>query len=146
MVDEEDLASTVLNFYGASFGYERTIPIAGVPFALFTRRETESEAKFRPKVVRRWVLVPQDWIFFDRNQEVLILGRDGKRPARVSGLLSVQSSDGTRPPAEFEEQGIEFLTRKFPSDLELYLVRGYAARVLSEEGRGALGLPPPLKD
>ncbi|MDE1819464.1 MAG: hypothetical protein KGJ23_00370 [Euryarchaeota archaeon] len=143
MIDEEDLASTVLTFLGASFGYERTVPIEGTSFLLFTRRETESEAKFRPKTVRRWVLLPQEWVFTDRNQEVLVLGKDGKRP-KGGGLVALQSSDGTRPPAEFQEQGIDFVTRKFPGDLELYLVRSLIGALLTTKGLESLGLPAPL--
>lgn len=144
MVDDEDLEAHVLNFFGSSFGFERSVPIGGTSFLLFTRRETESEAKFRPKTVRRWVLVPREWVFADRTQEVLLLGRDGKRPTRSPGMLSIQSSDGTRPPPEFQEQGIEFVTRKFPGDLELYCVKASMGKVLNEEGLASLGLPAPL--
>lgn len=140
MVDEEELASTVLSFYGASFGFERTLRVQGSELALFTRRETESEAKFRPKVVRRWVLVPREWLFFERRQEVLVLGKDGRKPSHA-GLVPIQSSEGGRPPEEFQEQGIDFVTRKFPGDLEVYTVRSLVGKVLSGEGRAALGLP-----
>ncbi len=146
VIEEEELESTVLNFFGASFGYERTVSIGGTSFLLFTRRETESEAKFRPKTVRRWLLLPHAWVFTDRNQEVLVLGRDGKKPLKGGGLLSAPSSDGARPPKEFEEQGIDFVTRKFPGDLELYVVKAFLSTVLSETGLGSLGLPAPLAD
>lgn len=142
MIDEEDLESTVLTFCGASFGFERALSISGQDLALFTRRETESEAKFRPRIVRRWLLVPRGWLFLDRNREVLVLGKEGKRPS-LSGTVRIQDSEGARPPARFDEQGIPFVTEKFPGDLELYVVAALRDRILTEEGCASLGIPPP---
>lgn len=140
MIEEEDLDSTVLTFCGASFGFDRALKIGGQDLALFTRRETESEAKFRPRIVRRWLLVPRAWLFVDRNREVLVLGKDGKKPS-LTGTISIQSSDGTRPLPEFEEQGIPFTTEKFPDNLELYVVANLRERILTAEGCDALGIP-----
>jgi hypothetical protein len=142
VIEEEDLDSTVLTFYGASFGFERALRIGALDLALFTRRETESEAKFRPRIVRRWLLVPRAWLFLDKNREVLVLGKDGKRPAST-GTIGIQNSEGTRPPPRFEEQGIPFRTEPVSKDLELYVVSSMRDAILSEEGCASLGIPHP---
>lgn len=145
MIDEEELDASVLSFYGASFGYERVVHIGKEEMVLFSRRETESEMKFRPKIVRRWVLIPRSWLFRDPDHDLLVLGKDGRKPVR-GGVIAIQSSDGTRPPSEFQEQGITFRTVKFPQDLEMYVVKSLETQSLSSASREALGIPAPLPD
>ena len=146
MLEEEDLSSNVLNFLNASFGFDRVVPLGGTEFVLFTRRETESEAKLRPKLIRRWVLVPKDWVVLDRSQDILRVARDGRRAGPSPGTLPDISSEAVRPGPRFTERGIEFTTTHFPGDLEIYIPSPYTGTALDAEGRNALGLPPPLEE
>lgn len=141
MLTEEELAESVLNFLKTSFAFERLLKLEGTEFAVFTRRETEAEAKLRPKVIRRWVVVPHTWVFFDKDADVLVLGKGGHKPSRLIAL-QVEGERSTLPADHFQEQGIEFMTHRFPGDLELYAPRPFATE-WTPLTYAALGLPPP---
>ncbi len=122
MLTEEELQGQVLTFRATSFSYERQLAGPDEPWALFHRRETEAKAKLRPRVIRRWVLVPLRWVFEDRGSGSLLLGKGGHRPP--SGLSSgprVTEEPLPLPEASFEEQGIPFHRFQFPSGEELYV-------------------------
>ncbi len=145
MLSEEELQGQVLTFRATSFSYERQIEGPEGPWALFHRRETEAKAKLRPRVIRRWVLVPLPWVFGDRGSGSLVLGREGRRPP--SGLSPgpmVSEEPLPLPGPTFEEQGIPFHRFRFPSGEELYVPEEQKEAWGKVANLSRLGLPPPL--
>ena len=83
MVDDADLELNVLEFASKSFSFERSVELDGQELALFHRTETESESRFRPKVIRLRLIVPKTWIIYDLAADLLRLGQ-GRRDARAA--------------------------------------------------------------
>lgn len=136
MVDPVDLETNVLDFLHKSFMWLRSAEVAGEEIAVFQRTETESESRFRPKVLRLFVVVPTAWIVFDLAAEQLLLAQDGHTPLpRPAGSAQEAGAEGS----EFVEQGIRFLRRP-AADGWVYLPADRAALDAADR-RSALGLP-----
>ena len=117
MVDPVDLEVNVLEFLRKSFMFARRATVDGREVLLFQRTETESESRFRPKVLRLYVAVVADWVLFDLAAELLVLGKDGHAPGpRGTGTALEAGAEA----AEFDEQGIRF-RRHALADGWLYL-------------------------
>ncbi|MFI5414820.1 MAG: hypothetical protein ACHQ16_04035, partial [Candidatus Lutacidiplasmatales archaeon] len=80
MVDEADLETNVLEFVLKSFQFDRTETVGDTEFAVFHRTETESESKFRPKLVKLVVAVPKEWVVHDLASDLLLIASDGVHP------------------------------------------------------------------
>ncbi len=144
MLSDEELQGQVLTFRGTAFSYERQLEGPGGPWALFHRRETEAKAKLRPKVIRRWVLVPLSWIFEERGNGSLVLGKGGRRPPSVLSPGPMVSEEPLPlPGSSFEEQGIPFHTFHFPSGEELYVPEEQRGTWVESTNLARLGLSAP---
>ncbi len=127
MIDESELAVNLLDFRQKSFQFERLVDRANGAYAIFGRTETETESQLRPKLVHLKVVVPQEWIVYDADLDLLRLGREGTpRSLRSPGIALESAAE----PSEFPEQGFEWL-REQPAD-HVYVY-------LPKERRGALG-------
>jgi hypothetical protein len=136
VVDLADLEVNVLEFRHKSFGFARVGTVAGTEYAVFHRTETESETKFRPKILRLVVVVPRAWIVYDLAAEVLLLARDGVHAGtRPTGSALEASVEADR----FLEQSIEF-ERHPTSNGVLYVPTEIAPTILSPEGRSGMAL------
>ncbi len=139
MLDEATLSVNVLQFAGKSFDFDRVVEVGGTAFAVFGRTETETEAKLRPELVRMRVVVPLEWVVYDEASDTLGLVRGGgaaaPRQRRAAGTTMLE-------PEEFRDQGIDWRRTSLPDLHRLYVPREFAERLLSPEGRAALGLPP----
>ncbi|MCI4346508.1 MAG: hypothetical protein L3K07_07140 [Thermoplasmata archaeon] len=126
MVEPAQLESTILEFRHKSFSFEGRFSHGTEPWVVFARSETESESKFRPRVVRLRVLVPVAWVHADPAGELLLLGREG-----APGLSppSGPALEVAAEPDEFEEQGIAWVRwRPLPERL-LYFPAELAAEL-----------------
>ena len=139
MVDDEILSLSVLQFAGKSFDYESTVSVGGTEYAVFARTETETEAKLRPELVRMRVVVPRDWVEYEEASDTLQLvapgGTAGPSRRRAAGATMLE-------PEEFRDQGIEWHRLTLAEKHRLYVPKREEARLLSTEGRTALGIPP----
>lgn len=105
MVDEADLEVNVLEFVHKSFDFARLASHAGRELVLFHRTETESESRFRPKLVRLYLALPREWVILDGAEQMLLIARDGK----TIGLRTVgEAVEAAAEATEFVEQGILF--------------------------------------
>jgi hypothetical protein len=138
MVDDETLSMNVLQFAGKSFDYDSTVTVGGTEFAIFARTETETEAKLRPELVRMRVVVPREWVQYEEASDTLLLaapgGASGPSRRRAAGATMLE-------PEEFRDQGIDWHRLTLTDRHTLYLPKGEEARLLSTEGRAALGVP-----
>ena len=106
MIDEADLEVNILSFVQKSFSFDRLITVGDREFVVFVRTETESESKFRPKLLHLRVVVPRAWVILDSAGEALVLGQDGATPGpQGSGTAQEAAAEKT----EFREQGITFV-------------------------------------
>jgi hypothetical protein len=138
VVDDEILSLNVLQFAGKSFDYDSTVTVAGSEYAIFARTETETEAKLRPELVRMRVVVPRAWVQYEEASDTLQLVVPGS-PAgpsrrRAAGATMLE-------PEEFRDQGIDWHRLTLAGNHRLYLPKAEEARLLSAEGRTALGIP-----
>jgi hypothetical protein len=118
VVDEADLETNVLEFVLKSFQFDRTETVGGVEYAVFHRTETESESKFRPKLVKLVLLVPKEWIVHDLASDLLLIASDGLHPGhRGSGTAVEAAAEKT----EFSEQGVDWIRLPRPSGGWIYL-------------------------
>ncbi|MCI4363973.1 MAG: hypothetical protein L3K13_06715 [Thermoplasmata archaeon] len=118
MVEPAQLESTILEFRHKSFSFEGRLEVHDQPWVVFARSETESESKFRPRVVRLRVLVPVAWVHADPAGELLLLGREG-----APGLSppSGPALEVAAEPDEFEEQGIDWVRWRPRPERLLYM-------------------------
>jgi hypothetical protein len=132
-----DLEVNVLEFRQRSFSFDRLADVGGDGYALFSRTETESESQFRPRLVHLHLAVPLGWVVLDEPNECLRIARDGATapPRLIETVVEV----GAEPP-EFKEQGIEWRRGTLGTGQLLYAPTERADRLLSTEGRTALGL------
>ncbi|MFY9716862.1 MAG: hypothetical protein WAK40_02870 [Thermoplasmata archaeon] len=137
MLSASDLEINVLDFRQRSFSFERLASLGGTPFAVFSRTETESESKFRPKLVHLKLAVPLAWILLDETSDSLRVARDGLGLPMVSaeGVVEVGAE---RP--EFREQGVEWRRSDGPSGSLVYAPAEFAAAVFTPDGYRALGI------
>jgi hypothetical protein len=127
----------VLQFAGKSFDYESTVTVGGTEYAIFARTETETEAKLRPELVRMRVVVPREWVQYDEASDTLWMVAPGIPPGparrRAAGATMLE-------PEEFRDQGIDWHRLTMAGRHRLYLPKAEEARLLSPEGRTALGV------
>jgi hypothetical protein len=102
VLDEADLETNVLEFVLKSFGFDRTTEVGGADYAVFHRTETESESKFRPKLVKLVVVVPREWIVHDLAADLLLVAPDGAHPGHRGSGTAVEAA---AEKSEFTEQG-----------------------------------------
>jgi hypothetical protein len=137
VLEEGTLAVNLLTFRRKSFGYERTVALAGRTYALFRRSETESEAKLRPRVLTLWVAVPLAWVIYDEPGEALVLGTDGATPGpQPPGTALEAAADAAR----FDEQGIAWARRALAGGTIVYAPAAEAETLLAPAGLAALGI------
>ncbi|HXQ93694.1 MAG TPA: hypothetical protein VN864_00780 [Thermoplasmata archaeon] len=129
MVDEADLESNVLEFVLKSFQFDRTETVGGVEYAVLHRTETESESKFRPKLVKLVLVVPKDWIVHDLASDLLLIAPDGIHPGhRGSGTAVEAAAEKT----EFSEQGVDWIRIARPAGGWIYLPKSAEGTWTSE--------------
>lgn len=131
-----DLEVNVLEFRQRSFQFDRIAEWEGEPYAVFSRTETESESQFRPRLVHLHLILPLSWVVLDEpNDELRIAPGGGPLPPRrIETVVEV----GAEPP-QFQEGGVAW-TRTSPSrESRFYAPADRADRLLSPEGRAALG-------
>ncbi|HKV89726.1 MAG TPA: hypothetical protein VJQ43_00825, partial [Thermoplasmata archaeon] len=92
MLDEADLETNVLEFVLKSFQFDRTQTVGGVDYAVFHRTETESESKFRPRLVKLVLAVPRDWVVHDLAADLLLIASDGVHPGHRGSGAAVEAS------------------------------------------------------
>lgn len=136
MVDAADLEVNLLGFQRKSFSFDRRATVDGREYGVFRRTETESEAKFRPRVVHLHVVVPLDWVVFDVAADLLAVGRDGVRPGPRSTGTAVEAA---AEKAEFSEQGVLWQRASLGDGGFAYLPKELAPALLAPAGRAALG-------
>jgi hypothetical protein len=136
VLTEADLEVNVLEFRQRSFQFDRIAEWEGEQYAVFSRTETESESQFRPRLVHLHLILPLGWVALDAaNDELRIAPGGGAPPPR---LIETVVEVGAEPP-RFKESGVEW-TRTAPApDQRLYAPSDRAERLLSPEGRAALG-------
>lgn len=118
MVDEADLETNVLEFVLKSFQFDRTETVGETEYAIFHRTETESESKFRPKLVKLVLAVPREWIVHDLASDLLLIASDGLHPGhRGSGSAMEAAAEKT----EFSEQGVDWVRIPRPAGGWVYL-------------------------
>lgn len=140
MLEPADLEVNILEFRHKSFSYDRLASVDQVEFAVFTRTETESESRLRPRLIHLRVIVPRASVVLDIGADLLFLAPDGVRPGpREAGTAVESAAEGT----EFREQGFDFRRVALASDSFVYAPREQVERVLSPEGRRSLGLTDP---
>jgi hypothetical protein len=118
--------STLLEFRHKSFSFEGNLAVGSEPWVVFARSETESESKFRPRVIRLRVLTPQAWLHLDPAGELLLLG-SGPEPGLAGPggpALEVAAE-----PDEFEEQGIAWVRWRPRVERLLYLPAEHASEL-----------------
>ena len=137
MLSVSDLEINVLEFRQRSFQFQRVVGVNGRDVAHFSRTETESESRFRPKLVHLHLLVPKDWVVYDEPNDVLLVSRDGATiPVRLTeSVVEV----GAEPP-EFEEQGLGWRRVTGPSGAYVYAPEELAADLLTPAAFAAIGL------
>ncbi|HKV89992.1 MAG TPA: hypothetical protein VJQ43_02215 [Thermoplasmata archaeon] len=105
MLDEADLETNVLEFVLKSFQFDRLTTVGSEEYAIFHRTETESESKFRPKLVKLVLAVPRRWIVHDLAADMLLIASDGAHPGRRGTGTAVEAA---AEKSEFAEQGVEW--------------------------------------
>lgn len=135
MLTPAELEMNVLEFRQRAFQYERTTSAAGAECAVFVRTETESESRFRPKLVRLIVVVPIAWVVHDEPSDTLRLAQDGTTPTPALAEPVVEVS---AEPTEFAEQGIRWKRAEAPGGALVYAPLEHAERILSAAGLAAL--------
>lgn len=118
MIEEGDLAINLLDFRQKSFQFERLVDRADGPYAIFVRTETETESQLRPKLVHLHLVVPQEWLVYDAELDLLRLGREGAPPAPRSPGIAVESA---AEPSEFREQAFDWLREQPAEHVYVYL-------------------------
>jgi hypothetical protein len=131
MADISELEVNLLQFVLKSFAFERMYDADGYTFAVFERTETESESKFRPKILKLRVLVPPDWVIYDLAADALRLGRGGDVSAPMG---TGTASEAAAEKSEFREQGIDWQRREVPGAGLLYAPKEFAEALFSGPG------------
>jgi len=132
-----DLEINVLEFRQRSFSFDHLAAVGGTDYAVFARTETESESQFRPRLVHLRVVVPQGWVVYDEEQDVLLLARDGAtKPVRLTEPVVEVGAE----PAEFHEQGIAWKRSPGAAGTLVYVPEELAPALLAPAARAALGV------
>jgi hypothetical protein len=130
-----DLEANVFEFRQRAFQYARLASIGGAEYAVFVRTETESESRFRPKLVHLLVAVPHPWVVVDPASDTLRVAKDGRTPtpALTEPVVEVGAE-----PTEFSEQGVAWRRAAAPSGALVYVPADVAAGLLTPAGLAAL--------
>jgi len=137
VLSASDLEINVLEFRQRSFQFQRLASVAGRDLALFSRTETESESRFRPKLIHLHLVVPQAWVVYDEPNDVLLLARDG---TTIPVRLTEQVVEVGAERAEFDEQGIPWKRVDGPSGSFVYAPAELASELLNPATYAALGV------
>ena len=133
MLTAADLEVNVLEFRQRSFQFERLAEIAGEPYAVFRRTETESERRLRPRLLHLILVSPLAWVQLDAEADVLRLGRAPSAPEATPVEVAAE-------PTEFEADGRRWRRSPLGESGFLYAPTDLGAALLTPEGRAALGL------
>ncbi|MGI0071074.1 MAG: hypothetical protein ACRECT_03260 [Thermoplasmata archaeon] len=137
MLTAGELEVNVLEFRQRSFQFQRVATVGGREMALFARTETETESRFRPKLVHLFLLVPQEWVVLDEPNDVLRIARDGTTvPVPVTEQVVEVGAERT----EFPEQGIAWRRVGGPSGSFVYAPEELAVDLLREATYVTFGL------
>lgn len=131
MAELSELEVNLLQFVLKSFALERVIDWNHRNLAVFERTETESESKFRPRIIKLRTIIPQEWVIYDMAADALFIGQDGITPGpRTTGAALEAAADKS----EFHEQGVEW-RRRVVSDLGVvYVPAALADELFSDDG------------
>ncbi len=135
MASPADLEVNLLEFRQKSFQFARLVRVGTEEFALFSRTETESENRFRPKLVQLFLALPRRSIRYDREEETLRWG--DPEPRRPTAAEPVGSERG-----EFRENGIDFRRLSLGGGRWLYVPAESAETLARPDALAALGLAP----
>jgi hypothetical protein len=141
MLSDEALQASLLEFRHKSFAYERKISVGGEPLAVFGRTETETESKFRPRLVHLFLFVPVEWIRTDPATEDLLIQRSGGPPA-AAPPGSADAQEIAAEAAEFSEAGVDWSRVQPKPDRVLYVPRERAPALSSDPAVRALVAEP----
>ncbi|HTT34636.1 MAG TPA: hypothetical protein VMH78_02040 [Thermoplasmata archaeon] len=136
MLETSDLEGNVLEFLHKSFGFERLAAVGGTEYAVFSRRETESESKLRPRIIRLFVVAPRAAIVHELSADLLLLAPDGIRPGPRTGA---PAREADAEPTAFEEQGFAWRRVGAPAGI-VYLPAEAAETLAAPAALIALGL------
>jgi hypothetical protein len=95
MLDEAALASNILSFVQKNFGFSQLARVGEHEYAVFQRTETESEAKFRPRLIELFLVVPLEWIRLDEEKDSLEI--------RIGSTVEESGTPGTAQDIEHEK-------------------------------------------
>ncbi len=137
MVDVADLETNLLLFLRKSFSFDHSATLDGREYGVFLRTETESESKFRPRIVHLALVVPLDWVVYDVAADLFALGRDGVRPGPRGGGAASESATEAR---EFTEQGLAWRREVLAGGGVVYLPKELAPALFGPAALAALGL------
>jgi hypothetical protein len=137
VVEEAELETNVLEFTHKSFAYERTVEVEGTEIALFRRTETESERKFRPKLVHLTVALPRAWIVADLTADKLVARAAEGTPSPSSAGSAVEAA---AQPSRFAEGGIAWVRHALADGGLLFVPEAWAGRLLGPAGLERIGL------
>ncbi len=137
MLTAGDLEVNVLEFRQRSFQFQRIATVSGRDVALFSRTETESESRFRPKLIHLHLLIPVAWVVLDEPNDVLLIAKDGVTvPVRLTEQVVEVGAE--RP--EFDEQGVAWKRVAGPSGAFVYAPTELAGELLTPAAYAALAL------
>ncbi|MCI4323078.1 MAG: hypothetical protein L3K03_03500 [Thermoplasmata archaeon] len=122
-MEAEVLTDTVMAFRGKSFDFLRSYSLAGTPFAVFGRTETESELKFRPPIVRLRVWVPVSWLSEGSEGGEILLTPPGQL---ITAKSTVEAVEVAAESDRFFESGVEFSRRRWPNGRITYVPEEFA--------------------
>jgi hypothetical protein len=129
------LEMAVLEFRHKSFSFDRLATVGATEYAVFARRETETESKLRPKVIRLFVAVPREHLLYDSETDSLWITPDGALPGpRDAGTAQEAAAEAP----EFQEQGMAWKRLAVPSGTA-YVPTDQATALAAEPAQAALG-------
>ena len=135
MLSAADLATNVLEFRQRAFQFDRLASVDGVEYAVFLRTETESESRFRPRLVHLVVAVPHAWVVVDPSDDSLRIARDG---TTVPPQLTEPVVEVGAEPTEFSEQGVRWRRAAAPGGALVYAPAERAEALHASAGFAAL--------
>jgi hypothetical protein len=136
MLEVSDLEVNLLDFVQKSFAFARLVTLNGKEYAVFERTETESESKFRPRLVKLFVLVPRGLIVHDFASDVLVVAPDGETPGPKSTGSALETA---AEKTNFEEQGVAWRRVTVPEVGLVYLPAADSAPYQDAAGAAELG-------
>lgn len=135
MIDPATLEMAVLEFRHKSFSFDRLATVGATEYAVFGRRETETESKLRPKVIRLFVAVPRHQLLYESDTESLWISPDGALPGpRDAGVAQEAAAEAP----EFTEQGLTWRRLTVPAGIA-YVPTTEAGALGTDRAQEALG-------